>query len=144
MSILDENLCEEVCSDDYWTKKAHTFLQENVDLSFIRHSIEELKAMSALILCNKIVHYTPLERNYLDSKGITHMPVEMMNFIVINPYVPFETIKDISLKNFIEPLVFIVQENTNVSQFIRNIVPLPIMHGSDLRGRCTDFSIQNH
>lgn len=144
MSILDENLCEEVCSDDYWVKKAHTFLQENADLTFIRYSIAELKDRGAFILCNKIVHYNPLERNYLDSKGIAHIPVEMMNIIVINPYVSFETIRDISLKNFIEPPVFIVQENTNVSQFIRNMVPLPIMKVSDLRGKCTDFSIQNH
>lgn len=144
MSILDENLCEEVCSDDYWTKKAHTFLQENADLSFIRYSIEELKNSSTLIMCNKLVHYNSLERNYLDSKGIVHMPVDMMTFFVINPYVSFETIRDISIKEFIEPPVFIVQENTNVPQIIRNIVPLPIMHVSDLRGKCTDFSFQNH
>lgn len=144
MSILDENLCGEVCSDDYWTKKAHTFLQENADLSFMRYSIEELKDRGAFVMCNKIVHYNSLERNYLDSKGITHMPVEMMTLIVINPYVSFETIRDISIKKFIEPPVFIVREDTNVSQFIRNIVPLPIMRVSDLRGKCTDFSFQKH
>ena len=144
MSILDENLCEEVCSDDYWTKKAHTFLQENVDLSFIRYSVEELKDRGGFIMCNKLVHYNSLERNYLDSKGIVHMPVDMMTFFVINPYVSFETIRDISIKEFIEPPVFIVQENTNVPQVIRNIVPLPIMHVSELRGKCTDFLLQNH
>ena len=144
MSILDENLCEEACSEDYWTKKAHTFLQENVDLSFIRYSVEELKDRGGFIMCNKIVQYSSLERNYLDSKGITHMPVEMMPVIVINPYMSFETIRDISTKEFIEPPVFIVQENTNVPQIIRNIVPLPIMKVSDLRGKCTDFSLQNH
>ena len=144
MSILDENLCEEVCSEDYWTKKAHTFLQENADLSFIRYSVEELKDRGGFIMCNKIVQYSSLERNYLDSKGITHMPVEIMPLIVINPYVSFETIRDISIKEFIEPPVFIVQENTNVPQFIRNIVSSPIMKVSDLRGKCTNFSFQNH